>query len=222
LLYFTTLPLTHQLLPHVLDIDQRCFGGLWSAEGYAREIDSPNSVLLVLVSGTQYAPLAALWQLGQTQLRQVQTQPDDRTVAYLDYPEALLAEARVHILGLACLWAILDEAHITTLAIAPEHHRLKLGQLLLGELLQCGCDRNLLHATLEVRISNQAALNLYQKFDFKTAGQRKRYYPNGEDALILWRRGLQEHEFQALLTQLRQESRCALQKKGWHWIEGDD
>ncbi|WP_414548310.1 ribosomal protein S18-alanine N-acetyltransferase [Anabaena sp. CCY 0017] len=148
--------LTSDDLSAILELDQACFGGLWTMEGYQRELDSPNSELLGL-----FFPLA---------------------------PSKLL--------GLGCFWAILDEAHITILAIHPQYHRQGLGQVLLYSLLKAACDRGLERSTLEVRASNAAAICLYQKFGFKIAGRRKGYYQdNGEDALVLWLSDLQYPQF---------------------------
>lgn len=154
--------LTYELLPAVLDLDQVCLGGLWTEAGYRREIESPNSDLLVLLADN-------------------------------------------HVIGLGCVWAIVDEAHITTLAIHPDYHRQHLGQLLLIQLLQQARHRRLTHATLEVRASNQKALGLYQKFGFQTAGRRKRYYKDDEDALVLWRSQLQTSKYLQALRQLQLE-----------------
>ena len=159
----TCQSLTPELLPVVLELDRICLGGLWTEAGYQREIDSPNSDLLVL-------------QVPQ------------------------------QVIGLGCLWAIVDEAHITTLAIHPDYHRQRLGQLLLIQLSQQARDRKLTHATLEVRTSNHRALGLYQKFGFRTAGRRKKYYQDGEDALILWSSQLQTPDYHQRLQQL--ECQC--------------
>ncbi len=106
----------------------------------------------------------------------------------------------VRLLGMSCFWSILDEAHITILAVHPQFHRQGFGQALLYSVLKTACDRGLERATLEVRASNSAAISLYQKFGFKTAGRRRRYYKDSdEDALILWLGNLQQPQFQKTL-----------------------
>ncbi len=185
MLFLACLPLIEADIPAVLDIDQRCLGGLWTRSGYQRELDSPHSDLLVLAVATNLAALTP---------PQAETRVD------------------VRLLGMACLWAILEEAHITTLAIDPAHQGKKLGQLLLTELLLHGHRRGLTRATLEVRASNERALNLYQKFSFKEAGQRKRYYSDGENARILWRSGLQNEDFLSQIAEERQRAIAHLSK----------
>ncbi|MFQ4144135.1 ribosomal protein S18-alanine N-acetyltransferase [Chlorogloeopsis sp. ULAP02] len=104
------------------------------------------------------------------------------------------------LLAMGCFWSILEEAHITILAVQPQYQGQALGQAMLYFLLKTACERGSERATLEVRVSNQAAISLYQKFGFKTAGRRRRYYKdNDEDALILWLGGLQSPEFQETL-----------------------
>ncbi|MEO0866835.1 MAG: ribosomal protein S18-alanine N-acetyltransferase [Cyanobacteria bacterium J06642_11] len=176
--------LTDELLPEVLSLDQLCLGGLWTEAGYRREIESPNSDLLVLLLDSQVS------EDGNRQT----------------------------VIGLGCLWAILDEAHITTLAIHPDYHRQRLGQLLLIQLLQSAQQRILTRATLEVRATNHKALALYEKFGFRTAGRRKGYYSDGEDALILWRSQLQTVDYQHRLQQLSQECSQTLTQNHYQWI----
>lgn len=112
------------------------------------------------------------------------------------------------IIGIGCLWSIVEEAHITLLGIHPQYQRQGLGMLLLHNLLQDAVNRGLARATLEVQVTNQPAINLYQKLGFKVAGKRQNYYPKtGEDALILWLNGLNKPEFEqklaTWLTQIR-------------------
>lgn len=100
------------------------------------------------------------------------------------------------IIGFGCFWAILDEAHITLLGIHPQYQGRGLGQLLLCSLLDRSREIEMARATLEVRDSNQSALHIYEKYGFQTVGRRKKYYQDtGEDAVIMWRGGLQHPYF---------------------------
>ncbi len=122
----------------------------------------------------------------------------------------------VELLGMGCFWSILEEAHITILAVHPLYQYQGLGQALLYSLLYKACDRGLERATLEVRASNSSAINLYQKFGFKTAGRRRRYYQdNGEDALILWLGDLQQPQFQRKCEAWHQIVCDRLKQSGW-------
>jgi len=191
-------------LNSAVELDRLCFGGLWTIEGYRRELDSPNSDLLGLwtwenedcVSGQHGAgthhppPLPNRAGTGARPLQATQT-----------------------LIGLGCLWAILEEAHITILAIDPRFQGRGLGQALLWALLKSACDRQLERATLEVRSSNLTAISLYQKFGFQEAGRRRGYYEDtGEDALIFWRGGLHHPEFEEDLAKWEGEIRDRLQR----------
>ncbi len=171
--------LTSEDLSAILELDQACFGGLWTLEGYQRELDSPNSDLLGI-----FAP-----------------------------------HSSKTLLGMGCFWSILEEAHITIVAVHPQYQRQGLGQALIYALLKTASDRNLERATLEVRASNEAAISLYQKFGFKTAGRRRRYYQdNGEDALILWLSDLQQPSFTEKLQHWHNMIETQLEKSAWQLI----
>lgn len=88
--------------------------------------------------------------------------------------------------GYAGCWHIAGEGHITNIAVHPDYRRRALGSRLLENMQREAerCGVRLL--TLEVRVSNAAAIALYKKFGFETVGARKHYYSdNGEDALIM-------------------------------------
>jgi len=174
-------PLIPSQVSEILALDQLCLGGLWTAEAYLREIDSPNSTLIIL------------------QLRDDQFESDE-----------------VQIIGMGCLWSIIEEAHITLLGIHPDYRRQGLGQLLLFTLLEDAIARQLKWATLEVNENNIAAIELYQKLGFQVAGKRKGYYqPAGDDALVLWLKGIEQPEFQLDLAQWQQQLRDRLSKNAY-------
>ncbi len=198
--FLACLPLIEADITAVLALDQRCLGGLWSRSGYQRELESPCSDLQVLVVANRKADL-----LLRAETTQLAAQPATQLAAQ----DATQSDSLrpIQLLGIGCLWAILEEAHITTLAIEPAYQGRKLGQLLLSDLLLHGQRRGLTRATLEVRAGNVPALDLYDKFGFQTAGERKRYYADGENARILWRSGLQD---QAFSTQIRAQKQSAI------------
>ncbi len=92
------------------------------------------------------------------------------------------------IIGYAGAWLILDEAHVTNIALLPQYHHQGLGECLLNELIAYVRERGAASMTLEVRVSNLSAQKLYAKLGFVQKGIRRQYYTDSkEDALIMWR-----------------------------------
>lgn len=90
------------------------------------------------------------------------------------------------LIGFGGIWLMVDEAHITTMAVLPAHRRTGVATALLLELLQEARRGGARVATLDVRVSNDDAQRLYVAFGFVEAGRRIRYYDdNGEDALVM-------------------------------------
>ena len=84
------------------------------------------------------------------------------------------------------VWVIVDEAHIATIAVHPNHQGRGIASALLAEALMLAMERGASASLLEVRPSNTAALKLYQRFGYEVVGVRKEYYQdNKEDALLL-------------------------------------
>lgn len=92
------------------------------------------------------------------------------------------------VLGYGGFWKILDEGHITNIALHPEIRGKGYSNLMIEELLKIAEKEKIVGMTLEVRASNKVAQGLYEKYGFKSCGIRPKYYQdNGEDALIMWR-----------------------------------
>lgn len=100
-----------------------------------------------------------------------------------------VVEVNKHIVGYAGLWKVLDEGHITNIAVHPEFRGQGIGSLLLEALLYLAKQEEIVSMTLEVRKSNLVAQGLYTKYGFSKEGIRKAYYAdNKEDAVIMWKR----------------------------------
>lgn len=82
-------------------------------------------------------------------------------------------------------WFIIDEGHITNIAVHPDYRGRGIGEAVTRRLIQLAADTGMVWMTLEVRRSNKIAQNLYHKLGFIDVGYRKRYYENSEDALIM-------------------------------------
>lgn len=93
------------------------------------------------------------------------------------------------VVGFIGTWIILDESHITNVAVHPNYRKQGIASILLKELLNYCKNQRCVAYTLEVRSGNIAARLLYEKYNFKQDGIRKGYYEdNKEDAIIMWLR----------------------------------
>jgi len=79
-----------------------------------------------------------------------------------------------------------DDAHVTNIAVDPARHRSGVGSRLLLHLAHHARDAGFINLTLEVRVSNLAAQELYRRFGFAPVGVRKKYYEDVEDAIVMW------------------------------------
>ncbi|GGI18452.1 ribosomal protein S18-alanine N-acetyltransferase [Gottfriedia solisilvae] len=99
----------------------------------------------------------------------------------------VVAEVDQEIIGYCGLWVIIDEGHITNIAILPEYRGNGLGEKLLLAVIDTARELGAETLTLEVRVSNDVAKGLYRKLGFQDGGIRKSYYTdNYEDALVMW------------------------------------
>jgi ribosomal-protein-alanine N-acetyltransferase len=110
------------------------------------------------------------------------------------------------IVGFVGIWLMVDEAHIVTIAVRPDRRRERLGELLLCATVDLARAVHASAVTLEVRLSNVVAQNLYEKYGFLKVGRRPRYYSdNHEDALIMTTEPLDSERWSARYSVLREE-----------------
>ncbi len=213
-------PMEVEDIPEVTEIEKQAFTSPWPAYAYRRELrDNKLSRYIV-----------AYWtdrEVGETEPQRISIKVGHGTTAKPLPPQKSLVKRALAqlfpslsrnestaeawaIAGYAGLWLMLDEAHVTTIAVRPELRGQGLGELLLIGLIDLASGMGARYVTLEVRVSNSAAQLLYRKYGLREEGLRKRYYSdNGEDALIMWSEPLSEAGFQAKLISLK----AALEKK---------
>lgn len=99
----------------------------------------------------------------------------------------LVAQLDDKIVGYVGVWFVVDEGHITNVAVHSDYRGKKVGDKLVKQMVELCKENNIVAMTLEVRASNIVAQNLYKKYGFKMGGIRKEYYSdNKEDAIIMW------------------------------------
>jgi len=168
-------------IPRVVEIERLAYSTPWPPSAYRKEL--------------QDNPLAHYIVLRDSELRLPAPEPPVSSPSRRGFPLSLLP-ARPNpsasatpsaIIGFAGLWLMVDEAHVTTIALHPRYRGRGLGELMLSSLIQIAYNISARVVTLEVRVSNHVAQNLYRKYGFQEAGVRRRYYSdNNEDALIMW------------------------------------
>ncbi len=157
----------------VLAIDRLSFPLPWSASSYRYELtQNTHSYFFVALAAPGAAGGARHgWR--------------ERLSTLLKGPAEAASGSRL-VVGYAGFWYIVDEAHISTIAVHPDWRGQGAGKQLLLGLPERALDLNAVKATLEVRVSNTRAQNLYRKYWFEEVGRRRRYYrDNGEDALLM-------------------------------------
>ena len=87
------------------------------------------------------------------------------------------------------MWIVIDESHVTNIAVLPEYRGLGVANVLVNGMIEMAKEMNVFNMTLEVRVSNESAIKLYEKHGFERNKIRPNYYKeNNEDALIMWKK----------------------------------
>lgn len=94
------------------------------------------------------------------------------------------------VIGYAGIWIIIDEAHITNIAVDPDFRGIGAGNVLIENIIDICKELEIPSITLEVRETNTVAKNLYKKYDFIEEGIRKNYYEDGTNAVLMWKRNV--------------------------------
>ena len=168
-------------LDQVVAIERVEFSAPWSMRAFHYEITQNKQSTMLVV---RPAPPRASW-LAMSLRRLNLTHPGE-------------------VLGYAGLWLLVDEVHISTIAVHAPWQSRGLGELLLLSLLDRGAELDARRATLEVRISNRSAQGLYRKYGFEIVSRRRRYYSdNNEDAYIMATPLFETPDFQTNLRDCR-------------------
>ncbi|MGH2470386.1 MAG: ribosomal protein S18-alanine N-acetyltransferase, partial [Chloroflexota bacterium] len=168
-------------IPEVIQIERESFTLPWPANAYRRELQDNRTAHYVVVRKSGVAPPSSSPpprdHRGLFSFLSRQFEPAASTLRAGEPPG---------IYAYAGLWLMVDEAHITTIAVRASSRGRGLGELTLAGLIDISLEVGARLMTLEVRISNTVAQNLYLKYGFKQSGLRRRYYSdNSEDALIM-------------------------------------
>jgi ribosomal-protein-alanine N-acetyltransferase len=179
-------------VPQVMEIEQEAFPLPWPERAYRYELNENKNSHYYVVRRSNGTPLEGHWN---------------------PFKALWQRNGRPPVLGYGGFWLIAGETHISTIAIREVWRGHGLGELLLWYMLERGREMGAFEATLEVRVSNHVAQNLYRKYGFQKVGQRRRYYQdNGEDAFIMTVRDFDTRSYRNRMEQLGQALRRRLRR----------
>jgi ribosomal-protein-alanine N-acetyltransferase len=192
-LKFFIEPMQVRHIPAVSAVERESFSVPWPSSAYRREIERNHMAYYVVAKRSPLAgqprreprfPVA-----GRSGRREADGLLD--TLGRIvrgeskGYPPEEADELE-QVVGYTGMWLMVDQAHITTVAVDPPYRGEGVGELLLVALLERTLELGAETATLECRVSNTIAQRLYRKYTFRETGIRKRYYSDdGEDAIIM-------------------------------------
>ncbi|HEX2987008.1 MAG TPA: ribosomal protein S18-alanine N-acetyltransferase [Chloroflexota bacterium] len=201
-------------IPAVMEVERQSFTVPWPSHAYKRELKENRLARYIVARRTFPGPDIFGNRQAEGESDGVVTHSTTRRglLGWISdlmggngQPSASVGERAQRVVGYAGLWLMVDEAHITSIAVASAYRGLGIGELLFLSLVDMSRQIGAQYVTLEVRVSNILAQNLYRKFGFKETGVRRRYYSdNNEDALIMWSDPLDSPDFQHMVEQHRQ------------------
>lgn len=176
-------PMTLEDIDEVAAVERQCFTNPWPIAAYRRELRNQAQNYYVVLRRAN-----AIGSEGGLRVNTPAT--DDKLPGLLGKLPFLKREqprSDAPIIGFAGMWHVLDEAHVTTIGVHPSYQGRGLGEALFMNLVDETIRRQATWLTLEVRVSNYGAQQLYRKYGFSIQGKRPRYYTdNHEDAYIMW------------------------------------
>lgn len=198
-------PMTRDDLADVTEIDREAFSTQWPPADYAYEFKNRMAHYLVACDST----IALKHDNNERKPGKIKSWflqlfgRDSATNSQKPLPKH-------YIVGFAGFWVMAGEAHVTSIAVREQYRRKGIGELLMIAVIDLAMTLNSTVVTLEVRVSNLNAQNLYTKYGFNKVGERKKYYldrsPSGdsrEDAIIMTTDDIMSGTYQELLHQLK-------------------
>lgn len=199
---YTARPMREEDIPQVLEIDHEAFPTQWPYPAYAYKRELNNHLASYIVVEDQWNT----WQESRQPVAKTLLQPVMQLLRR--QPNDSQNPCPLCIVGFAGVWRMLDEAHLTTIAVRKTYRGLRIGELILIHVVDMSRGFGASVVTLEVRVSNVVAQSLYRKYGFKSAGIRKGYYSeDGEDALIMTTDSIESDAYLAKFKDLKAQHR---------------
>ena len=193
-------PMRDSDIPQVIDIDHEAFPAQWppiSYTSYKQELHNQLARYMVIYKEKR----------GKTETGFRKESSWFKCLFNRDrfLDDESISPREDYIVGFAGFWIMSDEAHLTNIAVREAYYHQGLGESLLISVIELAAQLGARTVTLEVRVSNKVAQNLYRKYGFQEAEIRHGYYSdNGEDALFMSTDTISSAPFQAHFQQLKQ------------------
>lgn len=190
-------------IPQVIEIDREAFPTQWPRPTYSTfKQELRNRLAYYIVAVKQCAYQRQISDTNDTGLSALLHRLRRGLVFKRASSDTSLVSS--YIVGMAGFWVMVDEAHITTIAVRRAYQRQGIGERLLISIIEMAAKMNAKVVTLEVRVSNVPAQTLYEKYGFQKVGLRRAYYTdNGEDALLMTTSPIDAESFHTQFEQLK-------------------
>jgi ribosomal-protein-alanine N-acetyltransferase len=202
---YSVRPMNADDISQVSAIDREAFPTEWPPPSFKRELSSSMVHYLVAIdesheavgnAKTSAAKTKSVWESLVSRVSHLLGRNDAAA-------DIAAAQNTQSIVGYASIWIMVDEAHLTSIAVRKGQQRQGIGELLLISIIKLSLQIKAQVVTLEVRVSNHGAQALYVKYGFKNVGIRRRYYSdNSEDAVIMTTDKITSPSYQAKLQEL--------------------
>lgn len=195
-------------IPQAIQIDKEAFPENNSSPAFKRELrENKLSLYLVVVdesiSYERWAESRGLPDFATT-TKNYRNKFSSTIWRMLKGREELVDSTKELVVGYIGIWSVIDQGHIISIAVRETLRKAGIGELMIIGAVESNQLIGNNELTLEVRVSNEAAQNLYKKFGFKVVGRRKKYYSdNREDAYIMTTSGIDTQEYKEMMENLR-------------------
>ena len=201
-------PMRDRDILQAIEIDREAFPTQWPHPTYAsfkQELRNRLARYIVVSKHNETTPEAPEKDTDNRSLRERLSKIKHLFDHDRFFGEEKPPPSKEHVIGVAGFWVMVDEAHITTIATRNDYRRQGIGERLLISTIEMAMQLSAKVVTLEVRLSNEEAQALYQKYGFRKVGVRRGYYSdNGEDALLMTTHTMSSALFQSRFQRLKQ------------------
>ncbi len=195
-------PMKLEDIPELVEIERQAFPNPWPARAYRYEV-AQNHLAHYFVARRQLSE----------DLEEELPEVDGHLLKRIQRWTQSSTQDNRPMVGYCGFWIAAQEAHISTIAVDPKYRERGIGQLLLVTAIEKALELDATLMSLEVRVTNFVAQNLYRKYGFKVVGRRPRYYSdNREDALIMTVESIASPSYQRIFQRKRKQLLRRLQR----------